>query len=124
MRSIMAIVLLLGPAALFAQSGRGDLSGFVMLSGPDNNHTLVTVELTRLGDQPERHRMVSDSGDMYHRYHFKSVRMGEYDVVISAPGYVPYRTTLLIGSDMRAALAVCLRHPDEVPDRSRPLQCG
>lgn len=123
-RAVLFLALLFLPPGLAAQSGRGDISGYVKLSGPDNNRLRVTVEITRLGDRPEHHTMDSDSGDIYHRYAFKDVRMGEYTVRISAPGYVSYETTLLIGSDFQGVLAVCLRRKGETPDRSSPSQCG
>lgn len=124
MRVLLLVSWLLIPAILQAQSGRGDIRGYVKLSGPDNNRLRVTVEITRLGNRPEHHTMDSDLGDIYHRYEFKDVRMGEYSIRISAPGYVSYETTLLIGSDFQGVLAVCLRRKGETPDRSSPSQCG
>lgn len=111
-------------SSLQAQSGQGDLTGFIRLSGRDNDALRVTVEITRLSVPPERHVMTSDSGDIYHRYAFKRIRMGEYRIRISAPGYVPYETILLLGSDMQGVLAVCLRHKGEIPNRSSPTMCG
>lgn len=111
------------PGVLLAQSGRGDIGGYVTLSGRDNDELRVTVEITWLGKPSEHHAMTSDSGDIYHRYEFKKVRMGEYSVRISAPGYVPYETVLLIGSDMHGVLAVCLRKEGEIPNRSSPTMC-
>jgi hypothetical protein len=120
---ILALALSL-PSGLLAQSGQGDLAGFVRLSGRDNDAVRVTVKITRLSSPPQRHVMTSDSGDIYHRYAFKRIRMGEYRIRISAPGYVPYDTILLLGSDMHGVLAVCLRHKGEVPNRSSPTMCG
>ena len=124
MRALLLASMLLLPSVLQAQSGRGDISGYVLLSGPDNDRLRVTVEITRLGDTPVHHTMDSEAGDIYHRYAFKNVRMGEYNVRISAPGYSPYKTTLLIGSDMQGVLAVCLRRKGETPVRTSPGQCG
>jgi hypothetical protein len=122
MAVLLAMVSL--SSSLQAQSGQGDLTGFIRLSGRDNDALRVTVEITRLSVPPERHVMTSDSGDIYHRYAFKRIRMGEYRIRISAPGYVPYETILLLGSDMQGVLAVCLRHKGEIPNRSSPTMCG
>lgn len=116
-------ILLLLPATLAAQSGRGDLSGYVRLSGSDNDSLRVTVELTRLGDPEASHRFTSAPGDIYHRYAFRRVQMGEYRVTIAAPGYQAYETTLLIGSDYQGTLAVCLRPPGAKPSRKGPTGC-
>lgn len=112
------------PSTLSAQSGRGSFGGYVELSGPDSDSRRVTVEIVRLGARPERHVVTSDSGDIYHRYSFKDIRMGEYSVKISAPGYVPYETTLLIGSDFQGRLAICLRKKGEAPERRSATMCG
>lgn len=123
-RSLLVLLVLAFPSVAGAQSGRGDVGGYVRLSGPDNDSLQVTVEITRLADPPERHVMTSDPGDIYHRYQFKDIRMGEYKVRITALGYAPYETTLLIGSDFQGRLAVCLRRKGEVPNREHPTMCG
>jgi len=123
-RKAVLLAMLSLSSSLQAQSGQGDLTGFVRLSGRDNDALRVTIEITRLSSPPQRHVMTSDSGDIYHRYAFKRIRMGEYRIRISAPGYVPYETILLLGSDMHGVLSVCLRHEGELPNRSSPTMCG
>jgi len=123
-RTAVLLAMLSLSSSLQAQSGQGDLAGFVRLSGRDNDALRVTVEITRLSSPPQRHVMTSDSGDIYHRYAFKRIQMGEYRIRIMAPGYVPYETILLLGSDMHGVLAVCLRHKGEIPDRSSPSMCA
>lgn len=120
---LVLLALMLPPSALTAQSGRGDLRGYVLLAGADSDTLRVTVEILRLGEPQERHRVISDSGDIYHRYEFTRVRMGEYRVTIAAPGYRSYATTLLIGSDFQGTLAVCLRRPGSEPVRRGPSGC-
>jgi hypothetical protein len=113
--AMLAVVALLAFAtrSASAQSGRGLLSGFVSDSATAANGIAgARVELRaptgwqRSKEDPKT-TVVFTNGTG--NYSTPLVRMGEYALRITAEGFEPYETTMLIGSDMHAVLGTILK---------------
>lgn len=116
-RLVCAALLLLTLSILCvstrAQSGRGGLRGFVTdsVSAP-NGIAGARVELRELyvwnrpEAKPDMHVVLTDRTG---NYEIRVVRMGEYALRVTAEGFMPYETTLLITSDMNATLGTLLK---------------
>ena len=55
------------------------------------------------------HGAYTGETDEHGIYDIREIRMGEYALRISAPGYASYETTLLIPSDFECRLATALK---------------
>lgn len=105
-------LLLVAPPSR-AQSGDGGLRGFVTDSVSAANGIVgARVELRELyvwysaKARPATHVTNTDATG---NYSFPRVRMGEYALRVTAEGFEPYETTLLITSDMAAILGTLLK---------------
>ena len=95
-----------------AQSGRGMMHGYVEFEGVSYNDLPASrlrakVELHGLGEY--NHEEYAAETDGHGLYDVREIRMGEYALRITAPGYAPYETRLLIPSDFECRLATALK---------------
>jgi hypothetical protein len=95
-------------ASVDAQSGRGSMSGYVVLRGASTDaRTRAHVELVSTNPQ-EQLRYEADA-DERGLFKVPAVAVGEYRMRISSPGFKTYETTLYIPSDFLGNLAVILK---------------
>jgi protocatechuate 3,4-dioxygenase beta subunit len=108
----LALTPLLLGAAVFAQSGRGVMHGYVAFQ--DVAYNDLAKEGVRakveLRDATRNSRAIyTTETDEHGSYDFKSIVMGEYVLRISAPHYRTYQTEIYLPSDFTCSLATMLR---------------
>lgn len=111
--ALLLTSLVLAAPSSRAQSGDGGLRGFVTDSvSAANGIAGARVELRELDvwysatAKPATHVTKTDETG---NYSFPKVRMGEYALRVTAEGFEPYETTLLITSDMAAVFGTLLK---------------
>ncbi len=105
----LLMTLLLLCCTTWAQSGRGAMSGYVAFDGVDTTKVKVKtkVELRALSKNSET-SMETETNERS-AYQFKAIPMGEYELLISAPGFITYEAKIYIPSDFLCHLAVMLK---------------
>jgi carboxypeptidase family protein len=108
----LAISVLLGwmPAA---QSGSGQMQGYVEFEDVSYNEVTegaihATVEL-RGNLEANKGSVYTTKTDNRGSYDLPRIGAGDFTLTISAPGYVTYRTDILIPSDFQCRLATMLK---------------
>lgn len=110
--ALAASLSLAAAVAARAQSGEGTLRGYVTdrataANGLAGARVELRAVLTRAGEKgPRSHVVVTDRTG---NYSTGRVRMGEYVLRITAEGFEPYETTILISSDMEAVIGTLLK---------------
>jgi len=108
---VLLIVLL--PAfvfAVFAQSGRSWMNGFVFADS--NTQGLAGANVELIGDQSnDRLKSVhlSTKADQDGSYSIKDIPYGDYTFRVTAEGYNKYEIKLYIGSDMLTQIHVKMK---------------
>ena len=108
---VLLIVLL--PAfvfAVFAQSGRSWMNGFIFADSNTQGLSGANVEL--IGDQDnDRLKSVhlSTKADQDGSYSIKDIPYGDYTFRVTAEGYNKYEIKLYIGSDMLTQIHVKMK---------------
>lgn len=95
-----------------AQSGRGMMHGYVEFEGVSWNDLPASkvrakAELRGLGEF--NHGVYTAETGEHGSYDIREITMGEYQLRVTAPGYKPYETRLLIPSDFECRLATALK---------------
>jgi hypothetical protein len=103
------VTLFLFSGAVFGQSGRGAINGYVAFEDtiPIKPDVRARVEL-RAYSKYNRTVLTTET-DERGSYQFESIPMDEYVLRISAPGFTAYETTIYIPSDFICNLAVMLK---------------
>jgi len=105
----LSLVLVLS-LSVYAQSGRGSISGLVCSrvgNDPLANARIELHAIETISSRTDQDR--STIADENGRYEMLQVTMGEYWLTISAEGYEAYKTKVFIPSDGHLVWATVLR---------------
>ena len=107
----LAAILALSAGAMFAQSGRSGMHGYVAFADLSYNDVTerkvhAKIELRKTAD--DKSSVTVETG-RYGRFDFKTLVPGEYILRITSLGYRAYETEIYLPSDFIGNLAVMLK---------------
>jgi hypothetical protein len=110
--ALILVVMLLAGATALAQSGRGGMRGYVDFQDVAYNdlpskHLRAKVELRGIGVYNKS--VYTTQTDEHGIWRFDEIGLGEYELLITAPGYREYKIEILIPSDFIGNLAIVLK---------------
>ena len=105
-------VMSIAVGAVWAQSGRGTMSGWVSFEGVGRNDLVkqdLYAHIELYSAERQGGPAFSTDTDEIGSYRIEKVTAGNYTLRISAPGYQPYEIEILIPSDFETRLATRLK---------------